>query len=54
MMTAIAFIVILTALGYLAYLAQRNHAKQPFHPRMAGSVPFEDRDIARISHDLQR
>lgn len=51
MMTAIALVLTLIA---IAYLVQRNHARQPFHPRMTGSVPFEDRDAARIEHDLQR
>lgn len=50
-MTAIALILIIIALGYLV---QRNYARQAFHPRMAGSVSFEDRDAARIAHDLQR
>lgn len=49
MFTAIAVIALLSI---LAYLAQRNYARQPFHPRMAGSVSFEDRDASRVARDL--
>jgi len=49
-MTATIFTLIVLALT--VYGLQRNHARQG-HPRVAGSVGFDDRDSARTGADLQ-
>lgn len=52
MTTAILFLALIIAIGYLV---QRYDSKHPsLRPQLFGSASFEDRDIARISHDLQR
>lgn len=51
MVTFVAFLVVLSI---VAYYSRHGFTAQPLNPRMMGSVPFEDRDIARIEHDLVR
>jgi hypothetical protein len=54
MITAAILILFVLAVGYAV---QRHQSRQqPSYPRplLFGSASFEDRDIARIAHDLQR
>jgi hypothetical protein len=47
-----ATIMTLALLALTLYGLQRNHVRQG-HPRVAGSVGFDDRDGARTRADLQ-